>query len=443
MRFRTSNDKIAILSYFAGMILAGSLLLMLPAAWQGAKPLLYIDALFTATSAVCVTGLVVVDTALYSRFGQTVIALLIQFGGLGLIAFATIYIALPRRRISLVNRAIIKDYYIDEVEFEPKRMVGNILASTFAIEAVGAGLLYLRFHDLPDGAFVAVFHAISAFCNAGFSTFPDNLEGYVADPLVNLPVIALIVAGGIGFVVLRDLSMRLKGRKRRLSYHSRVALAVTGILIVLAAAIFFALEASNAYASLPGFQKALAALFQAVTPRTAGFDTVPQDRLSGSSILVTILLMFIGASPASTGGGIKTTTFFILALAALRGADEDGSVVIGRRALPAKSIVKAIGILGKAIVLVLASILAVLVAERVRVASGEIGLVQVIFESVSAFATVGLSLGITPSLTHAAKLILVLTMFAGRIGLFAMSLPLRSRRLDRYVDFPTANVLIG
>ena len=443
MGLRTSNDKIAILTYFSGMILVGSLLLMLPGAWQGPKPLPYIDALFTSTSAVCVTGLIVVDTALYSRFGQAVIALLIQFGGLGLISFATIYIALPRRRISLVNRSIIKDYYIDEVEFEPKRMIGNILASTFAMEAVGAGLLYLRFRDLPDGAFVAVFHAISAFCNAGFSTFPDNLEGYVADPLVLFPMMALIVAGGIGFVVLRDFAMRLKGRKRRLSYHSRVALAVTGILLVLGAAVFLALETDHAYSALAGFQKALAALFQAVTPRTAGFDTIPQDRLSGTSVLVTMLLMFIGASPASTGGGMKTTTFFVLALAAFRGTDDDGSVIIGRRSLPAKSIVKAVGIFGKAVALVLASILAILVAERVRVASGEIGLVQVIFESVSAFATAGLSLGITPSLSLAAKLVLILTMFAGRIGLFAMSLPLRSRRLDRFVDFPTTDVLIG
>jgi trk system potassium uptake protein TrkH len=443
MRPRISNAKIEIFSYFAGIILIGSLFLMLPGAWNGAAPLRYVDALFTATSAVCVTGLITVDTAQYSRFGQAVIALLIQFGGLGLISFATIYIALPRKRISLVNRSIIKDYYIEEVEFDPKGMIGHILWSTFAIEAAGAFLLYLRFRDLPDGLFIACFQAISAFCNAGFSTFPDNLESYVADPLVNFPIMALIVTGGIGFVVLRDVVKRLNGRKRRLSYHSRVALGVTAILVVSGAAVFLALEADNAYDDLTGAQKAMAALFQSITPRTAGFDTVPQSRLSGSSVLLTILLMFIGASPASTGGGVKTTTFLVLALAAFRGVDEDGDMNIGRRSLPAKSIVKAVGVVGKALALVLAAVIGVLATEQARVAAGELGLVQVIFEVVSAFGTVGLSLGITSSLSDASKLILVFTMFAGRVGLFAMSLPLRGKKLERYVDYPTTDLIIG
>jgi trk system potassium uptake protein TrkH len=443
MRIRFSNDKIIIFSYFIGIIAAGSLLLMLPWSWEGPEPLRYIDALFTSTSAVCVTGLITVDTALYTRFGQTVIALLIQFGGLGIITFATIYVALPRKRISLVNRGIIKDFYIAEVEHNPKSIVRSILIATFGIEAVGAALLYTRFHDRPDGLFVSVFHAVSAFCNAGFSTFSNSLEGFVADPLVNFTIMGLIVSGGIGFLVLQDIGKRLRGRKRRLSSHSRIALAATAFLVIVGAAAFFILEYRHAMSSLNLGQKAMASLFQSVTPRTAGFGTILQSSFTSASVLITILLMFIGASPASTGGGIKTTTFFVLALAALRGTDERDRLVVGKRVIPASSILKALGILGKGFLVVFAALTLLLVVEHSKIASGELGTTQALFEVVSAFGTVGLSLGITSGLSATAKGVIILTMFAGRVGIFAMSLPLGRARIDRYADFPRTDVLVG
>jgi trk system potassium uptake protein TrkH len=443
MSIRLSRDKITILSYFSGIILAGSFLLMLPVSWKGPAPLSYIDALFTSTSAVCVTGLITVDTALYSRFGQAVIAGLIQFGGLGIITFATIYVALPNKRISLVNRSMIRDLYLDEVEHNPKAIVRDILVATVGIEAIGFIFLLFRFGSLPDGAFIALFHAISAFCNAGFSTFSTSLEAYVADPLVTITIMCLIVLGGLGFIVLRDLAARARGRKRRLSTHSRVVLAMTAFLVFGGAAVFLYIEGGHSMRGLGPGAKVLAAFFQSVTPRTAGFDTIATNRLSDASVLITIILMFIGASPGSTGGGVKTTTFFILVMTALRGVDDEGNLALGKRSIGPGNIIKALRVLAKGVLIVLLSTTLVLVFERGPVAAGVIGLTEVLFEVVSAFGTVGLSLGITSSLLDASKLVIILTMFAGRIGLFAMSLPAGERRIERYARLPESDLLIG
>jgi trk system potassium uptake protein TrkH len=441
MRMRLSSDKIVIFSFFVAAILIGSLLLSLPMSWKGEEPLEYIDALFTATSAVCVTGLITVDTAMYSRLGQTLIALLIQAGGLGIISFATIYVAMPRTRVSVASRGIIKDFYLEEVEHDPKRIVRDIVLATFAIEGLGAILLSFRFGNLADGWFVSLFHAISAFCNAGFSTFPTNFEAYVGDPLVNLTVIGLILAGGIGFMVLRDLARRAAGRSRRLSLHSRIAVLTSLALVLFGAIVFHALERAHAMRELSAFGRILASLFQAVTPRTAGFNTLPQNSLSGGSQLLTMLLMFIGASPGSTGGGVKTTTFFVLLMAALKGTDEKDRLNLGGRSITPKTVIKAVGIVVKALAIVMTSAFLVLVLER---SSGsEVGMIQVFFESVSAFATVGLSLGITPALSSASKLVLVLTMFAGRVGLFAMAIPRPGRAIEHWADRPTADLMVG
>jgi trk system potassium uptake protein TrkH len=438
-----SRDKLLIFGYFLGVILLGSLLLKLPGAWQGQRPLSYIDSLFTSTSAVCVTGLNSVDTSLYSRFGQTVIAFLIQFGGLGLITFVTVYTAMPKTKISLVNRGIIKDYYIDEVDYDPKRIVKHIVLTTLVIETIGTLLLYVRFRSLKDGLFVAAFHSISAFCNAGFSTFSNNLESYVADPLVSLTVAGLIVLGGIGFMVMSDVGECMSGKKKRLSSHSRIAIGMTVALIVSGALLFLFLEWNHAMKGLTPGAKILASIFQSVTPRTAGFDTIPQNRFSDASILITMLLMFIGASPASTGGGIKTTTFFVLIAVALRGVDERGRLPVDRRSVSSATIIKAVGIVGKSALILLISATAVLTFERGAVISGKFGLVEVLFEVISALATVGLSQGITAGLAVGSKLVLILTMFAGRVGLFAMALNSGASRIEHYVDLPDTNLIVG
>lgn len=445
MKVRLAADKLIILGYFTGLILLGSFTLSLPEAWTGDGRLSYLDALFTSTSAVCVTGLITVDTSQYSVFGQTVIALLIQAGGLGIITFATIYIAIPRRKVSFVNRRMIKDLYMDEVEANPKTIVRHILGVTLSFEAAGAAVLYLRFRSagVGDPGFAAAFHAVSAFCNAGFSTFSDNLEGFVLDPWVSLTIVFLLVSGGIGFLVLQDIGKVARGKKRRLSDHSRIALFVTGALLLIGTVIFFVFERDRAYSGFSWAGKLLAAFFQSATPRTAGFDTVAQGVLSASSIFFVMFLMFIGGSPGSTAGGVKTTTFFVAVSAAFRKVDLQGGLQVRGRTVSSGLALRSFGVLGKAFSIVLLSALCLLVAEADSLAAGRLSFLELVFESISAFATVGLSLGATMKIGAVSKAVLILTMFAGRVGLFTMSLPARKARVDRFTGYPEANLMIG
>jgi trk system potassium uptake protein TrkH len=406
----------------------------------------FIDALFTSTSAVCVTGLASVDTSLYSSFGLTTIMLLIQFGGLGLITFTTVYIMLPRKRISLVNRGIVKDFSIDEIDSDPKRIIRNIVLVTFGAEAIGSLSLWMAFRaqGVPNALFVAVFHAVSAFCNAGFSPFRDNLESYAENAQVVLTVCALIVTGGLGFIVCEDVVKRVLGRKRMLSAYSVTVLKTTAFLLALGFVFFLAMEWRGAYGALNPIGKALAALFQSVTPRTAGFDTIPQTSLTGFSVLGTIMLMFIGGSSGSTAGGIKTSTAYILFMLGWKGTDStNGSLVVRKRAIPNATIVKAVQVFFKAIAFVSLSVSLVCLSENARIAAGEIKLTQVIFECVSAFGTVGLSLGLTMNLSVWSKIIIILTMFVGRVGLVTMAVPAPGKRIEQLVDFATADHIVG
>lgn len=441
MSIRIGRDRTLLLGYFLGTILLGSWFLSLPAAWQGSGRLRYIDALFTATSAVCVTGLTTVVTADFSRFGQIVILCLIQMGGLGLITFATLYLALPRQKISIVSRGLISDYALSEVEYQPKAIIRSIVGLTFLIEGLGMLILHLRFGKLGLPFFVSAFHAVSAFCNAGFSTFPDNLEGFANDALVNFTIIGLIVAGGIGFIVLRDIGKFIAREKKQLSYHSSIVLKVTAALIAAGAVAILFLEFNVALSGMNLGQKIMASIFASVTPRTAGFDTILPSKFGTASILVTILLMFIGASPASTGGGVKTTTFFIVMMTAFKYRDGADAVDYRGRSIRGHTIFKAIGIMVKALVIILAAAIAIEVLERSR--GNVLSSIEAIYEVVSAFATVGLSLGITPSLGEVSKLVIILTMFIGRVGLFAIALPRVGRKIEGYASLPSAELIIG
>ena len=441
MNIRIGRDRLLLLGYFLGTIILGSFLLKLPVAWNGSGKLHYIDALFTSTSAVCVTGLITVDTADYSRFGQAVILCLIQMGGLGLITFATLYIALPRRRISIVSRGLISDYTLSEVEYQPKKIISSILGLTLAIEGLGMVILNFSFGKRGLPFFVSAFHAVSAFCNAGFSTFSNNLEDFAIDPIVNFAIMTLIILGGIGFIVMRDIGKILSRERTHLSYHSAIVLKTTTALILLGAATLLALEYRATLSGMTLGQKVMASLFASVTPRTAGFDTIAPNRFSTGSILVTILLMFIGASPASTGGGVKTTTFFILLMTAFRYRDGSDSLDYRGRAIGGHTVFKAVGIVVKGLAIVFIAAILIEVMERAR--GNALPTIDVIYEVVSAFATVGLSLGITPSLGETSKLVLILTMFIGRVGLFAMALPRSGRKVEGYASLPSADLMLG
>lgn len=444
MRIR-NRDRFLLFSYFAGIIIAGSILLALPISWSGPAPLRYIDALFTSTSAVCVTGLASVDTSLYSGFGRTVLMLLIQFGGLGLITFMTLFLATPRGKISFASRKLIGDYYVGSIEVNPRKIIRSVVIFTLAIEVTGALCLLPLFRRVvgPGAGFYAMFHAVSAFCNAGFALFPDNFERFVASPLLNFTIMSLIVTGGIGFVVIEDLVERAAGRRRRLALHTRLVLAMTAALILGGAIVYLALEAGNAYRNMGWFERIMAALFQSVTPRTAGFDTVNQATLTEPSKFFTMFLMYVGASPASTGGGIKTTTFFIVLAMILRGTGAHDDVHAFGRRVSADSIAKGMMYALRALAILALAIAVLTVSELlVRPSSGK-SFLAVAFEAFSAFGTVGLSINLTPLLTVVGKVVIILTMFAGRVGMAALAVSLPRRLPRRAIGVPEAEVLVG
>jgi trk system potassium uptake protein TrkH len=327
------------------------------------------------------------------------------------------------------------------VEYQPKAIIRSIVGLTFLIEGLGTLILNLRFGKMGQPLFISIFHAVSAFCNAGFSTFPDNLERFAVDPLVNLTMIGLIVSGGIGFIVLRDIGKIISREKMRLSYHSAIVLKMTAALILLGATAILLLEYDSALSGMSFGQKIMASIFASVTPRTAGFDTILPSKFGMASILFTIMLMFIGASPASTGGGVKTTTFFILMMTAFRYREGADAVDYGGRSFGGHTIFKAVGVVVKGIAVILFAVIAIEVLEKAR--GNPLSSMEVIYEVVSAFATVGLSLGITPGLGDASKLVIVLTMFIGRVGLFAMALPRVGRKIEGYACLPGADLMIG
>jgi trk system potassium uptake protein len=440
MRYRISSDKLNIFAYFLIVIALGACLLSLPWAWGGEGRLSSLDALFTSTSAVCVTGLTVVDTAQFTRFGQTVIMLLIQFGGLGIVTFATLYVAMSRNKVSLVNRGIIKEMYIDEVETNPRSIIRGVLFTTLSIELLGFLVIRHRFASkgLAFHDFNAAFHAVSAFCNAGFSTFSDNLNGFADDWVINLAVIALVVTGGLGFVVIQDIGRVFMRTKRRLSYHTRIVLLMSGLLVSGGMLVFFILEHDKAYASMTIPVQLLAALFQSVTTRTAGFDTVPQATLGLPSVAFVIFLMFTGGSPGSMAGGVKTTTIFMAFASAFRAYEDDGSIVYRGGALSAASVAKTLSVLARAIIIIGIALFALLAIE-----GGGYLFSDLFFEIVSAFGTVGLSRGVTAGLQPLAKLVVIVTMFVGRVGLFAMAITRSSDRIERFAKFPRENLLLG
>lgn len=438
------SSKLYLYGYFALLMLAGGLLLWILPAWAGEGELGLLDALFTSVSAVAVTGLITVNTAEYTLTGQFIILTLIQLGGLGVIAFTTFALTQPRRRISLQRRAVIREYFIGSVEHEPRRILRNIVISTVSLEAILVVSLLPGFlaRGVQRPLFTSVFHAISAFCNAGFSTFADSLEGFAGDPAITIPVMVGLVLGGLGFVVYQDLARRVTRRRHLLTLHTKVVLATTATLILLGFVVYFVLEADGAFAGLSAGDRALAALFQSVTPRTAGFNTVPQADLSESGIVLTLVLMFTGGAPGSIAGGVKVTTVFIIVWAALGGTDDSGDARVFHRKIPSPLVWRATMFFVRALMIVTSALFLLTITEIV-IAGHEIGFRDLAFETFSAFGTVGLSTGITAGLSAAGKLVIIATMFAGRVGLISLAIPTRGKEWRSLIDYPRGEVLIG
>jgi trk system potassium uptake protein TrkH len=431
---------------FAVIIVIGSLLLSLPAASATGVPVTYLNALFTATSAACVTGLVVVDTGTtYSLFGQIVIIMLIQIGGLGIMTMATLFAFVLKKRISLKERLILQEAMNQGSMEGIVRLIRKVITYSLSIELAGAVIFSIRWSmDLGPvkGIYYGIWHAVSFFNNAGFDLFGpvtgpfSSLTFYAADPVINFVSMSLIVLGGIGFIVLSDL-LDFK-KNKRLSLHSKVVLTTTGFLIVFGALVIFIFEFTNprTLGPMSGSGKLLSALFQSVSPRTAGANSVDVAGMRQATQFFTIILMFIGASPGSTGGGIKTTTFTTLIgamIAMIRGKED---IVLFHYRLGKDRILKAI-------TLTMIALFLVVFVSMVLSTTEDHPFLMILFEVTSAFGTVGLTMGLTPDLSDVGKMMIILTMFAGRLGPLTLAYALGPKAEKELYRYPEGKITIG
>lgn len=441
--------QIFVLS-FLGLIAVGTAgFLFLPGLYQG-PGLGFVDALFTATSAVCVTGLIVVDTATYfTPLGQVWILFLIQAGGLGILTLATlVLVGLGRRSLTLEGAhnadGDLPVRFLDEHE-----MIRWIVLSTVAIEAVGALLLWVEWRPLMGArgaVWPALFHSVSAFCNAGFSTFSDSLMGFQGSRLTLLTVSLLIVLGGTGFIVLADVVRAVRSGRHRLALHSRLVLASTVVLLLGATALYLAFEWSNDLAGMSLLDRVHNAFFMAVTPRTAGFNTVDYAQATNATVFLTIILMVIGGSPGSAAGGLKTTTFALLGLIFLARLRGDAEVHAGGKTIPRETLQRAVSLVAGGIAFLAGAVLLLMITETAPTdVSNRAHFLQLVFEAHSAFGTVGLSMGTTPDVSTAGRLVLTVLMFVGRVGPLALvtAMAHASRRRQLAFRYAQEDVSVG
>ena len=447
LRKKTDRTTRVLMTFFLAVIAVGTILMVLPASSADGQSCGFLTALFTATSSVCVTGLSLVDTyTQWSPFGQVVLLLLIQTGGLGYMTLVSVMFFMLRKKIGLRERLILQQAMaLNELD-GVLRLFKLVLAGTFVIEGAGALILSVRFAlqmPLGQAVWMGVFHAISAYCNAGFDLMGafrpgSSLTIYAGDIVVNLTMYLLIVLGGLGLFVWNDLLMHHL-RWRRLSVYTRLVLVTTGVLLLGGFLVTLALEWSNpgTLGTLGAGEKLLTAMFQSVTTRTAGFFTVDQGALTDSGKLVSILLMLVGGSSGSTAGGIKTVTVALLFLMALQVARNRKEIVVFGRRIPQEQVNIACAICF--LVVGLALIGAVILS-----ASNGVRLIDALYETASAICTVGLSTGITAGLNLVSKLLLIVYMFFGRVGIMTISLAFMIKEPpDNAIGRPETRVLLG
>ena len=446
---RLDPPQTLVVSFLAA-ILMGTALLSLPFATQSGEKAPLVDSLFTATSATCVTGLIVRDTGAYfSSFGKFVIFILLQMGGLGIMTFSTLFAILLGRKLTIKDDLVIQRTMAAHKVQNLATLIKYILFITLGIELLGAVFLGIRWARTTDWSFGkvvvnSVFHAVSGFCNAGFSLFPKSFTSFLSDPYINLTMIFLIIIGGIGFIVIMELP-RLIRRKpaHRVSIQAKVVLSVSLSLIIAGALLLFLIERNNVMSGLSTKEKILSSFFQSVTTRTAGFNTLSIGSLATPTLCVFIFLMFIGASPGSTGGGIKTCTFGVLLATAFSMLKNRDRVSIFKRTIPKEVVRKALVVLFLALAWIFVAVFLLALVEYKRFALLDNFFLRILFEVTSAFGTVGLSTGITSTLSTAGKLIIIFTMFAGRVGplTLALAVALQSERVS-YI-YPEEKIMIG
>jgi trk system potassium uptake protein TrkH len=444
---------------FLSIIFLGSLLLMLPnATYTGIS---FINALFTSTSAVCVTGLIVVDTSNYfTQFGQTIILILIQAGGIGILTFASYFSYFFKGVSSYENQLVLSDMTNSDKIGEVFTTLKRIIVITFTIEIIGAVLIFLSlkntlFNGFFNGMFFAIFHSVSAFCNAGFSTLQNGLyeTGFKFNYVLQLILIILLILGGLGFPILVNIMkyskyyltrkiLGVKSWKKQykpwvLSLNSRITLITTFSLLAIGTILFYITEYNNTLVEHHGIGKFVTALFGSASPRTAGFNTVDMATLTLPTVLITMFLMWVGASPASTGGGIKTSTFAIATLNFISLAKGKSRIEIYRREIADSSVRRAFAIISLSLIIIGFGIISILIFDP------EKGLLNVAFECFSAYSTVGLSLGITASLSYPSKLILIVIMFIGRVSMLSILIAVFKKVKHKNYRYPTEEITIN
>ncbi|MBI5584793.1 MAG: potassium transporter [Deltaproteobacteria bacterium] len=448
---KLEGNTVFIICYLLA-ILVGGFLLWLPFSNPGLN-ISFLDAVFTATSALCVTGLTVVDTGTaYSLVGQLIILVLIQAGGLGITTFSVWLFLSLGRDIGFKSRLFMQSTFSPRPTDELKGLLRLIFLYTFLIEFLGAFILFIywsfRF-PWSRAAYLGLFHGISAFCNAGFGLFPDNLLQYQSSFVVSLTIAALIILGGLGFPVAYELvgvyQRKKTGSRIRLSLHSHLVLLTTAVLIFGGMVFLYGIEYNDSLARLPVHQGLLVALFQSVTARTAGFNTIDLATLTNASLLVLIILMFIGASPGSCGGGIKTSTFALLGGLLWNRLRGKSQVHLFHRTVPEEAVSRAMALFALAcgLVLVMSTLVLMVESGNVPFTKARGRLMEVLFEVVSAFGTVGLSINFTPTLEPASKILIILTMVLGRVGILSLGYSIARKQERHPVLYAEESVMVG
>ena len=440
---RISPYNLILLSFFI-IILFGGTLLSLPVSTADGQGTRWIDGVFTAASAVCVTGLVVNDvSSVYSLYGKTLILVLIQIGGLGVITLSSLIVILISKKIGYGAKKVLQEDMNAESTFKIQDFVKKMAVTVFSIELAGAFFLFFEFIQklsFTEALYYAVFHSVSAFCNAGFALYPDNLLSFQGSVIINLVIPFLIIAGGIGFAALIDIYRYISKKDRRLALTTKMVIFITLILVIAGTFLTFVFEYSNTgtIGNLSIMGKLGASFFQSITTRTAGFNTVSMPDLRHATVLLYVVLMFIGASPGSTGGGIKTTTFGVILLGVVNTLRNAGNIEIGKRKISWDVFNKAIVISFISIIYINVVLLFLIEVEK------NIPFIDLLFEVVSAFGTVGLSRDLTPLLKDSSKWLLILTMFLGRVGPLTMAMAMTGRIIKKEkFRYPEENVLIG
>lgn len=441
-KWLSGNPPVTLMLSFLLVILFGTVLLMLPVSSTQNRVTPFVNALFTSTSATCVTGLVVYDTGKYfSQFGQIVILLLIQIGGLGIMTVSTAFALLMGRNIDLKLKNVMSLVVGGTNRVNILQLLKNIVLVTFVLELIGASLLFFRFqsgNSLSRAIYLSLFHSVSAFCNAGFSLFSDNLAGYRDNLLVSITIPLLIILGGLGFTVNIDLFRYLFKRDKvnKLSLHTKIVLVTTAFLILGGMIAFFVMEY---YGTMKGFgihQRLLSSFFQSVTTRTAGFNSLDFGAMGKGVLLVSMILMFIGASPGSTGGGIKTTTFSVMGLTLLSLLQGRKDISVFGRRIPAGNSREASGL-----IFISAGIVFFIVMILMQIEPFSFD--KIMFEALSAFGTVGLSTGITSGLSAMGRILITILMYVGRIGPLTMIYAFAIRSHKTNINYAEETIAIG